>query len=274
MPLSPADLPNQSRSEGDDGCVIFLHIAKAGGTTFEAVLDNQYPPESIYALDNWDTVSSIQRLSATPRDNLRHVRLLRGHMPFGLHQYIPSPSRYITFLRDPVERMTSHFYFVLQTPLHYLHQTVMEQKMDLAAYVLSGISPELDNSQTKAISGNFTHFGCCTRDDLETAKANIRDWFEVTGITERYDESLLLMKRRLHWRNDPYYVSANITSSRPAVASLPESTIDSIRQVNQLDMELYEYALSLHKVALEAEGPQFAEELAQFQRRNRDQGKR
>ncbi len=40
----------------------------------------------------------------------RDIHLLGGHLPFGIYQYLPSDSRYITFLRDPVERTLSHYY--------------------------------------------------------------------------------------------------------------------------------------------------------------------
>src|SRR5690606_10545236 len=117
----------------------------------------------------------------------------------------------------------------------------------LKAYVLSGISPELDNGQTKAISGNFTHYGCCTREDLEAAKSNLREWFTVTGITERYDESLLLMHKRLGWNFGPYYVRANVTRSRPRKTGVSPDTIEAIREVNSLDVELYEFAIQMHE---------------------------
>jgi hypothetical protein len=252
--------------------LIFLHIAKAGGTTFEHLLARHYPPGATYALDNWDTLAAIQRLKNTPPADLAHVRLLKGHMPFGLHEYLPGPARYITFLRHPVERLLSMYYFIQRTPEHYLYEAVTGQGLTVEQFVRSGLSPELDNAQVKAISGNFTHYGQCTRADLEQAQRNVEQWFEVVGITERYDESLLLMRRALRWRGWPTYKRANVTAQRPAAKQVPASALAAIRDVNALDMELYEWAAGRLERQIRAAGAGFAAQLAAFKLMQRLRG--
>src|SRR4051794_32750585 len=53
--------------------------------------------------------------------DLRGAAVLRGHVPLGIREYLPNcfprktrTLRYYTILRDPVERMLSHYYGVLE----------------------------------------------------------------------------------------------------------------------------------------------------------------
>jgi hypothetical protein len=45
---------------------------------------------------------------------------------------------------------------------------------------------------------------------LDIAKRNLASHFAVIGITEEFDRSLILMKRRLAWRH-PFYTSQNVS---------------------------------------------------------------
>ena len=53
-----------------------------------------------------------------------------------------------------------------------------EQAIGFADYIRSGMSLEMDNSQTRAIAGDLsTPFGGCTDEMLERAKANLDESF-------------------------------------------------------------------------------------------------
>ena len=77
-------------------------------------------------------------------------------------------SKYITFLRDPVERLISHYHYVLRRPKHYLYEQVVKDGLSLSDYVTSDISPELSNHQVRMISGRED--GELGLSDLEQAK--------------------------------------------------------------------------------------------------------
>ena len=96
--------------------LIFVHIAKTAGTTLKRILEKIYRRDSIVTvtrdLESKDInnilVDDFKRLS--PQEK-RKIRFIRGHLPFGLHQYINNPYDYITMLRHPVERAVSWYYF-------------------------------------------------------------------------------------------------------------------------------------------------------------------
>ena len=120
------------------------------------------------------------------------LRLIMGHAIFGLHEHVPRPSTYITILRKPSSLVVSQYRFVLRTPGHRHHEVVTEQAIGFADYIGSGMSLEMDDSQTRAIAGDLsTPFGGCTDAMLERAKANLDESFSVAGLTERFEETLV-----------------------------------------------------------------------------------
>mgnify|MGYP001031531163 CR=1 FL=1 len=226
--------------------VIFIHIPKTGGTTLQRILEKQYKTNNIFKIKAEYFHESIEEFKNILESKRREIRLLEGHMFFGLHEFVPMPCSYITLLRNPIDRIVSHYYYVIQHPNHYLHQDVVSHKMSLKDYVCSGISTELDNGQTRLLSGieDPIDFGQCSFEILEKAKNNLKYHFAVVGLLERFNESLVLMKKKFNWKI-PLYIHANQTRNRPQSNTFSQDTLKAITKYNQLDIELYEYAEQL-----------------------------
>ncbi|HID31333.1 MAG TPA: hypothetical protein EYP19_15220 [Desulfobacterales bacterium] len=227
--------------------LIFIHIPKAAGVTFSSILDRQYKSYEVFTVHGSKVKESIGEFVNLPKEKRGRIRLLKGHMEFGLHKHFPHPSTYVTIMRNPVERTISHYYYVLQTPSHYLYDTVISNDMTIEEYVSSGISTELDNGQLRMIAGQAAGnddipFGKCSRVLLEKAQYNIRKYFAVLGVVEDFDETLVLIKQEMGWKGFPFYYKRNVTRRRPTQKSLPEGTIRTIEANNALDCELYEFA--------------------------------
>jgi hypothetical protein len=248
--------------------VIFLHVPKAAGSSLQRILDYQYKPTNTFSISRSRTVEEFKQL---PRERREKIRLLKGHMYFGLHEFLPSPSTYITVLRDPVDRIISLYYFVLQSPHHSHHKLVTSQNMSLEDYFYSGRKRQLNNGQTRLLSGidsTVIDFGQCSTAMLESAKKNLQEHFLVFGITERFDETLILMKRALGWKN-PFYVKHNVTKDRPSKENVSRDILDLIKKYNELDIELYNYAKKMFEERISQQGDSFEKELSMFQHLNK-----
>ncbi len=227
--------------------VIFLHIPKTAGTTLNSILDREYGKKATFIIDVDNPGKSIAELARMPNESRRRILLLRNwHIPFGVHQHIPSPSTYITVLREPVNRLVSHYYHVSRTKDHYLHELVTSRRMSLHDYVTSGISTELDNDQTRMLAGagDSIPFGQCAESLLTEAIDNIDRYFSFAGVTEYFDESLIHMHGILGWRKRPLYVRENRSKNKPPLMAIPDRTIAAIKQHNELDCRLYEHVKS------------------------------
>ena len=219
--------------------LIFLHIPKSAGTTLNRLIEWEYPLFEMYSVDPVFFRWSRARLWRLPKQRLQSFRVFKGHMPFGLHEVLPQPATYITVMRGAVERVISAYYFMINYMLHPNYWKFRREGWTLEDFVRR--SPR-ENVQTKMIAG-ADYDAPCTTETLLRAKENLQH-FSVVGLTERFEESLALMKLRFGWKLDSYS-SFNVTSKRPKKRELPQSTLDLIAERNRFDMELYECARKL-----------------------------
>jgi hypothetical protein len=252
--------------------IIFLHLGKTAGWTLSRVLNRNVSPNvrignPANTPHGFLSLEPIRTFASWPESERARYRLVSAHMVYGLHEHVPRPSAYLTLLRKPVARAISGYHRVLETPTHRLHEAVAARGMPLEDYLTSGISLETDNSQTRAIAGDVeTPFGECTDELLQRAFRNVDDHFPVVGLTERFDDLLLVLKRTYGWSN-LLYVRANVTKKKPARDEVPSSTIELIRERNRLDVQLYATAAERFQALVDAD-PGFDEELERFRKRN------
>ena len=236
--------------------LIFLHIPKAAGTTFHQILDRKYEGKRIVSIDGLDSGASVQAFKEMPDHERAAIDLLKGHMPFGLHEYVSSPATYVTFLRDPVERVISYYYYVCRSPEHYLYDKVTGNNLSLAQFVEAKLTTEVIDFQVKMIAGKESALRSWQHDPslLELAWNNIERYFSVVGFTEYFDQSLLLIKQKLGWRNSPCYQKRNVTKGRAGIDTIDRNIIGLIREYNSLDCQLYDWALKRFKEQLRTAG--------------------
>ncbi len=252
-------MPNQ------DETLIFLHIPKTGGSTLNKILRSQYSRSETVTL-HAPKVEEFRALSAARRGR---YRLIQGHLYFGLHRFIPRASTYITFLRQPVERVLSFYYYARSTPDHYLYPLLAAERLDLKTLLARELTVELCNDQTRAIAGDewADQQRVVTRTALERAQANLRSHFRIVGLQEQFDASLLLLRRAFGW-SLPFYLKENVTKEKPTDKSLDAETRRLVEDANSLDLELYEYARGLFEEQCRAAGDSFDADLCHFRQLN------
>jgi len=243
-----------------DDVIIFLHLPKCGGTTLNRLIEWEYSPLEIFSLDPSFFRWSYARLSRTPIERFKRIRVFKGHMPFGLHERLPRPATYITVLREPIDRAISSYYYARSYKLDPHHR--MASKQSLEEYVRA--TPR-DNVQTKLVAGHANGYdflsGECTAEMLETAKRNLAEGFSLIGLTERFDESLVLAKILFGWQIRQY-ANFNVTSARPRKEAVPSAIQDLIAERFRFDIQLYAFAEQLFDEALKRYAGQVSAELA------------
>ena len=250
--------------------LIFLHLGKTAGMTLASIIRRQYPENRLYKVYSDPAMAAVDRFAALPEDERAYYRAIIGHMHLGMHKLIPGPSTYITVLRDPVERVISAYYYVLERPTHPDHAKIRQSGLDFAGVLDSGLLPILDNSQVQVLCTTDVPdipYGGCTSDMLEEAKRNIDRRFAVVGLTERFDETLLMMKDRFGWKN-VYYARRNPTRRRPRRQDLSAEVLELVRAHNRLDIELYAYARERFEQEVDRLGVRFRRRVRAFRRAN------
>jgi Galactose-3-O-sulfotransferase len=247
-----------------DRCIIFLHLPRTGGVTLRRTLKWKYAPDVL----NFETLTKqAESFGEVPLSERRNLRVLTGHLHYGVHDYIPQRCEYITLLREPIARVVSYYYYILGHPRHWRHAELVRSGMNLDEFVRTSAERGVENDQTRMLSGRGAgelDARSLGRKALDDAKRNL-ERFLVVGLTERFDESFILIRRALGWKL-PLYVTANV-STRPKPAG--ETAVELIRERNQLDLELHEHARGLFSAAIEDQGDSLRREVAVFQALNR-----
>jgi len=231
------------------------------------VLDRQYPRHAIFETGPGDWRPALRRLEALPPAAKESIQLLRGHMGFGAHRALGRPASYVTLLRDPVERIISHYRYVLRTPGHYLHEEVVGRRLGLREYAASDLAGELENGQTRLLGTADDAVGGVSEATLAAAKRNIGEHFVLAGLAERFDESMLLLRELLDWRRPVLYDRVNV-APRDAAGAVDLRTRELIRERNHLDVALYAHCAASLEHRLAEAGAEFMRELRLFRLRN------
>ncbi len=244
--------------------VIFLHAPKTGGTTLVRIIKRQCAPGSVLTL--YDS-SYGEELAAYPSAEIDRVRAIAGHFYFGVHRLIARPSIYITLLRDPVDRVISHYHFVRRSPEHYLYTAANE--LSLSEFVVACGADEPNNDQTRLLAGRHQPEGTPPNADdmLAAARKNLREHVAVVGTTEEFDRALLLMRRTFGWGR-PFYVRENVSKKQSRRDVISPETRRVIENYNALDIDLYEEARMLFAERVREQDTAFQRELFVFRRLN------
>jgi Sulfotransferase family len=218
---------------------MFLHIPKTAGTTLVRILHRQYAKTG-YVWIKAGTSFENAKLQVV-REGEERFRLVHGHVPFGIHDAITRPVRYFTLVRDPIDRVLSHYYFARSHPAHRLYRDITEKGMTLRDYVMSGMTGELANGQTALLAGQEHDAPTGDLSLLDRARANVTRHFSAVGVTEDFERTIVLFKLALGWRRPLVYESVNVTAGRPDANAIDEETLETIRSLNRLDEVLYHF---------------------------------
>jgi len=187
---------------------VFLHVPKASGTTIRTIISREYGTAATvyYEPENKD----IEHRAA-PEAYLRtrlaqgDVRLITGHLRYGIHDLLCQPCRYFSMLRDPIDRALSDYFYAFVYPLHRYREQIVSMGMSFADF-LAAETPSPADATSYFLGG----LSKSLRGGAEAALFHVRHSILAVGISERFDESLLLTAHDLGWR-PPLYLRRNVT---------------------------------------------------------------
>jgi hypothetical protein len=240
----------------EDPLLAFVHIPKTAGATVISMFAAAYSKDAIRDSGNY-----FRNPEGTPRKVIRRskagARVLSGHTPYGLFRaHLPAETRYMTFLREPVDRVLSQYWRHIRrrdpsragrtkqrrgkkTRADSMEEAFIEMRL-----------PEINNLATRLLCGRPSPLGDLPASALDDAKDNLGE-FEFVGIQERFDESLVLLQRKLGL-GLVTYEDRHVSSDRPTVDEVAEDERALIEEHNQLDTELYRFGLELFEDAVGA----------------------
>ena len=248
---------------------IHLHIPKTGGTTLRDIIQRQYRAEKILMIPKLEESENILKEVSTSQIN--QLKLIQGHLKYGIHNHFHRRAKYFAIIRDPINRVLSTYYYVLSQKNNPQNLSTSNNQMTIYDFVQSGVNPFLINGQTQLISGKTGEIDNPIIESEELfslAKENIENDFLFLGITEMFDETILILKNMLGWHM-PYYSIANRTKKKPNYDAVNPTIISFIKEHNQLDIKLYNITKTSLLNRIAEENDIFQNRINKFKKINR-----
>jgi hypothetical protein len=225
--------------------MVFLHIPKTAGSAFTSYcLTSNFAVRDIYFVTDNATASS---LAANPN---RH-RLYAGHISYGSALSILDNPVFITFLRDPAERVRSRYYFfknVMARNAQYkdLPKVKEATQQDFIVWAQSAENRTINNMQAKMISGQIHSPKNLFQRGSEIylqASVNLSS-FPFFGITEMMKESVWLFSFVFGFKPLRRLPEYNVGVEKKEF--LPEER-SALKKLLTLDNNLYGFGVKLFR---------------------------
>lgn len=222
--------------------IIFNHIPKTAGTSFrKTVVEPNIPESQIYHYCN------IKKFILEQHD----YTFVEGHVPYGLHYFTNREVKYITFLRDPIERAVSYYFFIKDSDIN-VYKHPLRDYADSVSLREFYENRRFQNQQTRFIAGFLSDriypinsYLSLEKPLLEKAVNNLYKHYFCFGILEKFEQSIALFQQRLGWETTVEVAHQKKTSKRPKVSELDTATLQSLKQAHSLDFYLYDFAVKL-----------------------------
>ena len=232
--------------------LVFIHINKTAGRTVRYILRSSYGTRHC-EVEPWHAPWKDSPFSAADLQRLRryypNLKSIAGH---GLRGYVDlkangTQHKYFTFMRDPLKTCASRFQFNVHRKNKAL---VFEEWIQ---------QERVRNAQTKMIASSG---------DAAEAIRVIRAKNIFVGLTERFDESMVMLRALLANDLNISYKPVNVSSDKSIKERLlsSESTRQMLIEANREDIQLYSFVVNeLYPCYQRDYGPSLETAVSDFQ---------
>jgi Domain of unknown function (DUF4118)/Sulfotransferase family len=215
--------------------VLFMHIPKTAGTAFrEAIVGNYKQSQVAYLYPDPPGFLGCD-LGLLPLEQRARFRLLVGHFHYGLHHFLPQQTTYVTIVRHPVQRVISHFRYLIEP-----QKGPGSASPSLLAELLErSTTINLDNLMVRCFSGvvkGDVPPGHVNGQVYELALHNLRTSFKFVGYQERADEAYETLKVQFGWQRRG---ALEVVNRGGGADERFESVRETIEHFNRWDCQLY-----------------------------------
>jgi len=218
--------------------LLFHHVPKCGGTTINLWLERNYAPEVSFVTDGWTPNESVDKFLEMEEAERYSYELVTGHGTNRLLDSTHKETLFATTLREPIERVFSFYYFLRQNTKHSLSVEANNQPIESMSFF------GLTNAMTSELA--ICDASKYPKEALRKAKARLLRYHFVG-----FQDELWRFCKRLEVACDMSISHdgrrENETRNKPGPQDLSPESVAKIQQMNQLDMELYNWACEVFR---------------------------
>ncbi len=236
--------------------LVHVHITKTGGSTLNHILRSNFGVDHC-PVEPWDRHRGDHPFSAQDLQRLRKIypnlKSIAGHQVFGHVDLEPgNPElKYFALFRDPIKACASRFQ----------HKVQITQNRTMGDFEDWAFSDGVRNRHTHYISGT---------DEVGEAIRVIEAKGLFAGLTERFDETLVLLKGLLAPDLNIAYTPVNVAKDKSIAQRLltDRRSRQILRESQAADLELYEYVKEVAYPRLQEQyGAELGEDVSRFRSR-------
>lgn len=219
--------------------LIFIHVPKTAGISVRNVVQSWFPYRLHHHYHNEVTGTMPPPVSLDPEDYGEKPPVIYGHFNsrrgFGVEDYYPGVTQFLTILRDPFETAVSNYFYLRKVSGAWKNQS-RTPSGDLETYI-QGTRPNILNHFPREVT-------------MENFKDILEEYFIEIGITEQLPKSLKRMADKLGKSFDPDMLETMNVTARDQV--LDETYRTQFRERHVLEYAVYNYV----KARIEAADPE------------------
>jgi hypothetical protein len=211
----------------------FLHVAKCGGSSIISLLGTCLGVSNVFH-------ANASRYQQAPLGFLlQRYPVVVGHFTFAqISAELLADTFFFTFLREPVDRALSLYYYCLQEgTCHGRDHTAEAARLEA-----DRLSP-WSNWQTYLFSG-AAHCDHAAVDLLPAALRNLEQ-MDLVGIHDELEAGMQRLAELRGWTLQPALPRVNVTAGRPPREAIDPALVDRFRALNRCDAVLYARAREL-----------------------------
>lgn len=208
------------------GNLCFIHISKTAGTTMHALLQQHFGQSAIYPYRGIGESGILVNQNAAPLEMpLSFQTVVSGHFPLWWLRDNNLASFCFTILRDPIERVISHYFFKVQYGYPSLGLPV-HSPLDV-----------VPNLMCRMLASDLTLDGDALLEDAIQNLAHL----DFIIFFDDFEGGVKRLFRKLGIAHQGNIPRLNKTKRGE---ELDVSIIEEVRKKNALDIKLYRYALN------------------------------
>lgn len=237
---------------------IFMHIQKTAGTSVVDLARGYYGSENVCShgdhLEGFNEFPLKDKFFTHERIAARfgHLPFISGHFGYDFAKPFMKDRFSFTFLRDPVERVLSFYYFCKSRNPDEFSIYKLVQEISLDEFLERGLrSPDVKaciwNNQAWQFANGYGNsngrniLSFSPDQILELAIQHVNE-FSYIGFAETFEKDRDNILKALNIAPPEEKIVSNSNPGRPMAKDLSPSTLELLHELTQLDRVLYQKA--------------------------------